>query len=96
MAEQEKHQENVGKLIKEKSIQEFAERTKGKPTPTQDELDRTNMGEHITEHEADGSDLDENAMSAEARAKKHAEAKPGSGGAYQTRQAQPRPKQPGE
>lgn len=91
-------QENVGKLIKEKSIQEFSERTKGKPTPTQDELDRANMGEHITEHEHDGADLDENAMSAEARAKKQSEAKPGSGGSYQTRQAttQPRPKPPGE
>jgi hypothetical protein len=60
------------------------------------------MGEHITEHEADGSDLDENAMSAEARAsakKKQAEAKPGSGASYETRQATtqpPRPKPPGE
>ena len=98
MAEQEKRQEDVGKVIKERSMHEFSERTKGKPTPTQDELDRANMGEHITEHEADGSDIEETPLSAEASAKKHAEAKPGSGTGYQTRQAttQPRPKQPGE
>jgi hypothetical protein len=89
MAEQK--QEDPGKALKEKSLQEFAERTKGKPTPTQDELDRANLGEHILEHEADGGDPDDNAVAA----KKHAEAKPG-GAAYQTRQAQPRPKQPGE
>jgi hypothetical protein len=81
--------ENPGKALKEKSLAEFAKRTKGKPTPTQDELDRANLGEHIAEHEADGSDVEE---SPEVAAK-HSEAKPGSGGSYQTRQATPaRPK----
>lgn len=79
--------DDPGKAIKEKSMAEFAKRTKGKPTPTQDELDRANLGEHITEHEADGSDPDENAATV-----KQAEAKPGSGGSYQTRQATPQPR----
>jgi hypothetical protein len=68
--------EDFGKVLKEKSMEEFAKRMKGKPTPTQDELNRANLGEHIAEHEADGSDLDENALSAEARHKKQSEAKP--------------------
>jgi hypothetical protein len=57
MAEQrqgEQRQEDVGKQLKERSMQEFAERTKGKPTPTQEELDRANMGEHVMEKEPDG------------------------------------------
>ena len=78
--------EDFGKVLKEKSMEEFAKRMKGKPTPTQDELNRSNLGEHIAEHEADGADLDENAMSAEAR-HHHKESKPASsGGGYQTRQ----------
>jgi hypothetical protein len=77
--------DDPGKAIKEKSMAEFAKRTKGKPTPTQDELDRINLGEHVT-LEADGSDPDEFAT-------KQSEAKPSSGGGYQTRQASPaRPK----
>jgi hypothetical protein len=87
----EKHEEkreDYGKVIKEKSMEEFAKRMKGKPTPTQDELDRINLGERV-ELEADGSDPDENAMSAEARHRKQSEAKPATGGGYQTRQATP-------
>jgi hypothetical protein len=79
------HQEDPGKALKEKSMQAFAERTKGKPTPTQDELDRTNLGEHLTEHEPDGSEVEE---SLEVRTKKQSEARPSSGG-YATRQPQP-------
>jgi len=78
--------EDPGKALRAKSQEEFAKRTKGKPTPTQDELDRANLGEHITEHEADGSDE-------EPAVGKQSEAKPASGGGYQTRQATPaRPK----
>ena len=90
----EKHEEkreDYGKVIKEKSMEEFTKRTKGKPTPTQDELDRANLGEHITEHEADGSEPDEHALSPEARHRKQSEAKHGTGGGYQTRQATPQP-----
>jgi hypothetical protein len=68
----EEKREDFGKVLREKSMEEFAKRMKGKPTPTQDELNRANLGEHIAEHEADGSDLDEGAVSAEARHRKEA------------------------
>ncbi|WP_028167563.1 hypothetical protein [Bradyrhizobium elkanii] len=35
--------------------------SKGKPTPTQEENDRTKMGEYIQEHEEDGSGPDPHA-----------------------------------
>jgi hypothetical protein len=84
-------EEDPGKALKEKSMQEFAARTKGKPTPTQAENDRAALGEHILEHEPDGADLDENATPIDARTgtRKQLEAKPGA--AYQTRQAAPKP-----
>jgi hypothetical protein len=63
-----------GKEARERSMAEYAERMKGKPTPTQDENDRGAVGESILEHEADGSTEE-----------KHLEARPGAG--YQTRQA---------
>ena len=42
----------------EKSRQDFAERIKGKPTPTQEENDLARLGAHFHEHEPDGSDPD--------------------------------------
>jgi hypothetical protein len=42
----------------DKSRAEFAERTKGKPTPTQEENDLAAVGAHILEHEDDGSGPD--------------------------------------
>ena len=52
--------EDVGKALKEKSMAEFAERTKGKPTPTQAENDAAAKGEAVVggTHEADGSNPD--------------------------------------
>jgi hypothetical protein len=44
----------------EKSRADFAERSKGKPTPTQEELNMSNLGAHIIEHEEDGSNPDPN------------------------------------
>jgi len=44
--------------IREKSAAEYAERMKGKPTPTQEELDLAKLGATFTEHEADGSKAD--------------------------------------
>jgi hypothetical protein len=71
------------KKISDKSRAEFAERMKGKPTPTQEENDIAALGGHITEHEADGSDPDPNVT-------RNLEAKPASGPArYQTRAATP-------
>lgn len=51
----EQKQEDPGKAMREKSAQEFAERMKGRPTPTQEENDRAARGEHIAKHEPDGS-----------------------------------------
>jgi hypothetical protein len=54
-----------------------------KPTPTQEENDRTALGEHILEHEDDGSGPDPYAVkTSEAK-------KPAAAGSYQTRQATP-------
>ncbi|MCP3471412.1 hypothetical protein NLM33_18720 [Bradyrhizobium sp. CCGUVB1N3] len=46
------------KKASDKSRTEFAERTKGKPTPTQEENDLAMCGAHILEHEDDGSGPD--------------------------------------
>ena len=46
------------KKVSDKSRSEYARLSKGKPTPTQEELDFTACGGHILEHEADGSDPD--------------------------------------
>ena len=54
-----KQVEDPGKAAREKSTQEFNERMKGKPTPTQEENDRAALGEHITQHEPDGSPEEE-------------------------------------
>jgi hypothetical protein len=63
----------------EKSRAEYAERMKGKPTPTQEENDIAALGGHILEHEADGSDPDPHVT-------KHLEAeKSGTKPGYQTR-----------
>jgi hypothetical protein len=50
----------------EKSRAEYAERTKGKPTPTQEENDLAMHGAHILEHEDDGSGPDPHAKNLEA------------------------------
>jgi hypothetical protein len=66
----------------EKTKQDFAERSKGKPTPTQEENDLAALGAHFHEHEADGSDPDPNVS-----ANKNVEANKPQG--YATRQVQP-------
>lgn len=69
----------------EKSRKEAFERmTKGKPTPTQDENDRFAMGEHIHEHEDDGSGPDPHIVTRQVEAKR-----PGASGSYQTRSVRP-------
>lgn len=76
-----------GNAARERSMSEFHERTKGKPTPTQNELDRIMLGEHIMEKEDDGSGPDPTTT-------RNVEAdRPGQ---YQTRaaQAQSRPAAP--
>jgi hypothetical protein len=68
----------------EKSREDFVERTKGKPTPTQEENDLAAHGAHFHEHEHDGSDPDPN-VTKQVEAKK-----PAAGAGYQTRQATPK------
>jgi hypothetical protein len=69
------------KEASEKSRHEFAERMKGKPTPTQEENDMAVLGAPVFEKEDDGSGPDPNI--------RHSEAKPGGGAGYQTRTARP-------
>jgi len=59
-----------------------------RPTPTQDENDRAALGEHILEHEDDGSGPDPNVVEAQEREKKMQQARKPSAD-YQTRQATP-------
>jgi len=62
----------------DRSKREGTERlSKGRPTPTQDENDRAKLGEHILDHEDDGSGPDPHAQ-------KNLEAQHATGG-YQTR-----------
>jgi hypothetical protein len=72
----------------DKSRAEFVERTKGKPTPTQEENDIVALGGHILEHEDDGSAPDPNVAKTPEVENKHLEGdkshqKPQN---YQTRQ----------
>jgi len=53
----------------------------GKPTPTQEENDRAAMGEHVTEHEPDGSPPDTGVHPPEAEPKRREQRT----GDYQTR-----------
>ena len=79
--------EDPGKALREKSYAEYEQRMKGKPTPTQDENDRANLGEHVMEKEHDGSEEQPGAV------KKASEAAPSSGaGGYQTRQTTAAPR----
>lgn len=91
LSEHAKRQMGTQRAAAEKSREEFAQRTKGKPTPTQDENDRAKMGETFAEHEHDGSDIDEGAVPLEHR---HMQSGGASGGTYQTRQATPQPSSP--
>jgi hypothetical protein len=50
--------DDVGKRLRERSMAEYNERMKGKPTPTQAEIDAALRGEHTMEHEEDGSNPD--------------------------------------
>jgi hypothetical protein len=84
LSEAGKHQLEAGREAKAKSLEEFARRTKGRPTPTQEENDEAALGKHFVEHEADGADPDP-----QGQVNKHMEAKPGGG--YQTRQTQASP-----
>ncbi len=79
-----------GQALKARSLKEFAEKTAGKPTPTQEENDRAAMGEHVMEKEADGSEEQpENSGPGAQPKRKQSEPQHSSAGGYQTRQATP-------
>jgi hypothetical protein len=82
------------KEIVEQSRAEYADRMKGKPTPTQEENDLAAEGAHILEHEHDGSDPDPHVEARTARSKTSEAKKPATQGSYQTRQAAPTPPRP--
>jgi hypothetical protein len=71
----------------ERSREEFAEKTKGKPTPTQEENDLAMLGAPVFEKEDDGSGPDPNITP------RHMEHRPAA--TYQTRQATAAPPRPG-
>jgi hypothetical protein len=62
VSENVKKQLETDRKASEKSRSEYAARSKGKPTPTQEENDIVALGGHILEHEADGSDPDPNVV----------------------------------
>jgi hypothetical protein len=72
-----KKQLQIDREASEKSREQFAERMKGKPTPTQEENDLAVLGAPVFEKEDDGSGPDPNINP------RHQEARPG--GQYQTR-----------
>jgi hypothetical protein len=81
LSEAAKAELEAGRAAKAESLKQFGERTKGRPTPTQDENDEAALGKHFMEHEADGADPDP-----AGQVSKHMEGKPG-GGSYSTRQS---------
>jgi hypothetical protein len=66
----------LGKQVAERIRAEYADRMKGRPTPTQEECDMAMLGAHILHHDDDGSGPDPNVKALEATR----------GGGYQTRQ----------
>jgi hypothetical protein len=62
LSESVKKQLEADRKVSDKSRAEYAARSKGKPTPTQEENDIVALGGHILEHEADGSDPDPNVV----------------------------------
>jgi hypothetical protein len=60
VSESVKKQLEADRKVSDKSRAEYAARSKGKPTPTQEENDIVALGGHVLEHEPDGSDPDPN------------------------------------
>jgi hypothetical protein len=87
MTEAAKKQYAAEKEAADRVRAEYVERTRGRPTPTQEEIDHTMLGAHILTHEDDGSGPDLNQRALE----------PSKKGEYQTRQvtAAQTPRPPG-
>jgi hypothetical protein len=85
--EQARKQLEIDKKVTERSRAEYAERAKGKPTPTQEELDISMLGGHILEHEDDGGGPDPNdPIHREHTTTRHMESGGGKPQSYATRQ----------
>jgi hypothetical protein len=93
LSESSKKELERGRQAREKSLEQYSERTKGKPTPTQEENDRAALGEHIPQKEYDGSGPDpyEQERPNAYGVTRATEAQPA--GTYQTRQQQPHQRQ---
>jgi hypothetical protein len=84
----------ANKKTREEQAEKHEALAESKPTPTQEENDRAALGEHVTEHESDGSPPDPVVPEVDPR---HGEThtrhldprKPAPQGGYQTRTAQP-------
>ena len=63
------------KEVRQKQNEQRERVAKGKPTPTQDELNRFALGEHIKEHEDDGSGPDPFDVRAQAQHQKKQQSK---------------------
>jgi hypothetical protein len=87
--ENARRQLEANNQVVEESRRQYAERMKGKPTPTQEENDRAALGEHVLEKEDDGSGPDPNNLAQNVRAKAVEAKKPSA--QYQTRAATPQP-----
>jgi hypothetical protein len=88
LSETGKKQLERGQQAREKSTEQYRERTKGKPTPTQEENDRAALGEHIPQKADDGSGPDPYEQERpDLHGTRATEAQPA--GTYQTRQQQP-------
>jgi hypothetical protein len=87
MAEDEAARKQLAadRVVSEKSRAEFAERMKGKPTPTQEENDLAALGASVLEKEDDGSGPDPNLTP---------QVEGGKPATYQTRQAAAKPSTP--
>jgi hypothetical protein len=68
---------------------DVADPSGSKPTPTQEENDRFALGEHVVEHEPDGSPVEGQAPDPQHKTTKQQEAQKPSGSGYQTRQHEP-------
>ena len=58
------------RAVRDKSMQEYSERMRGKPTPTQEENDLAALGATFLEHEDDGSGPDQFSQTRQAEAQK--------------------------
>ena len=82
---QEEHKAQ-GQALRDRSAKQYADRMKGRPTPTQEECDQAKLGMH-PELTPDGSDPDPNLQPVAAAPTATRQMEAGHAAPYQTRQA---------